>query len=291
VKRNRKVEGQHGKHWFDQNGARWYFWENVRLLRPRCVEALRSCVLPTWQELEDAEGAIYSAPPITMSEDVSDDARPPTLEEANAPIERVEQAKLSFSEAITDWGGRWNLRASWLRQWVELTVEEMTWGTGTVVPESPPHLLLELPGLLENTTGLSFFRKRAPAELRFRFEDWWYLPLGETVQTAKNRIGSAFQERLKSYLLDVERVLVDERKTVEAFQPEHFMWLVRRIVPNRETCHHIAVTAHSTKTNPRIGDYGGIGIRESSVSDETKRLADFLGDIDFAPRPSPTLSH
>jgi len=176
---------------------------------------------------------------------------------------------------------RWNLRIPWLVKWVRLTLLALHTG------RNPPWPL----------DGYDFPRKRgqyedilvqryaeiAPADLRLDFHAWWHPFFGETSEAAGRRIRKEFNAALQRYLASVDARA--EEGHVAPFLPEHFAWLVRRVVPEVERCDVIAVTPHAKTPCP--SEQAFTHTHESEVYRKTLALKKFLaGGLRFL-RPPP----
>jgi len=248
--------------------ARQNFWSAVQTVRPECIEDLRDSVLPVY----------------VRSSMVDEDADFPECW-AFRSLQDFKDGE--FVGTLEQWRGRWKLTVDWIVPHVDGTLEDLARGrynkptlkSGRRSPSVPCEMGKDNPKCLVNMIarweeeGKAKHREEAPEELAFRFEEWWYLPRGETRDEARERIADRFHEELSAYLLRVQNFYAPQMRK---FHYAHFLWLAQRVVPD-----------HSGR-RARVTD---IKHDRSEVSRKTKRLAEFIVlDIPPAPRGKNTVS-
>jgi hypothetical protein len=266
--RPRIIRLREGEEFMSKFTARQKFWSAVCGVRPECIEALKTDVLPS-----------YAA-----SSMVNEDADFPDCLALRNKDKFTDQA---FLDALQCWQRRWVLTMDWIVPHVDDTLDDLARGRykkPTLKPnKSSPPVPCEMgignPKCLLNMIAKAKneekerHRNQAPEELALRFEEWWYLPSGETRDEARDRISDRFQEELSAYLLRVQEFYAPE---LRKFYYKHFLWLAQRIVPDR--------SGHRA----RVMD---IDHDRSEVSRKTIRLAGFIGlDIPPVPRGKSTIT-
>ena len=279
--KRKRTGGDLDKVWFDRTGSQVFFWGNVCGHRPDCWHSLRADVLPLWKrECEAGVTMLHSV--LTSSAEATDEVSGECCEFALGTIPIHEESKWSYIAALRAWLEKWNLPA-WLEGWVEVTLESLDNGGDPPWPANGQRLLPPDADLVENTRAVSNYRERSPQELRFEFTEWALLPYGETIPQARLRIQNAFTAALAEYLVRAEELL---SRNMAPFLPEHFAWLVRRLVPPVERCQDIAASPYAKTPFP---DPMPNQVGRSQVSRQTCALAKFLGGLPKFQRPGPVV--
>lgn len=240
--------------------ARHQFWKAICIARPESIQDLR-CILPQYTKscLVDENADFPDCVAFRSLSEFSDG---------------------SFIASLTRWRERWGLNTDWLVPCIDSTLDDLARGryktpsicfaTKPLPKPCPkgvnnPQCRLQLWVDYEERER-SRHRQEAPTELGLRFEDWWYLPRGETRDEARDRITESFRVELSAYL---SRVQDHYAPHMRKFHEKHFQWLALRVVPD------------GLGRRARVEE---IDHDRSEVSRKTCALAKFVG-VDIPPQP------